>query len=1485
MLAQFVARCTAATVSCPAAIFYDSTSAAAVSEGRLPLRNIGPLQAAATSVSAYLRLCGRPVVSAHVPSHEGNEGNELADSLAKAHLTLTMPSISDPVHELVDSILGFDLDWLWVRAPRTSALPGLDEHGDAYPVCGRPLCPSPTLTAYTPPAATGRDHTLPLALRVATYNTLSLKTALQKRCLHAAMWRYGLSVLALQETKVSDPQVQLLDGVLRIAGPCTAGAEGVQLWFRVAGQGLPWTRNDFSMRFATERLLEVMVSLPGAKIVFFAGHAHPSTATAAQITEFWHLVRSRLQALPTGASPVLFFDANARFSEQEGALSPVNENAVWWLRVLHDFQLMHTGIRDSQGQFLRTWLSPTGQPACLDYVACPALWAEGMMHVRTADFLDQHAGIDHFPLLADLSVCLQHRPAARPYNIEAMHTPSGQEVIRGIMREAPQVDWGCNVDTHLQQLHAHFHSELARHFQDAEARPRHPAISPDTWYLLRQKRRVRRTHRRRRQWEERQLLYGLFQAWRHCNDDSGGDVQRRLARQVKAADQRVAMHGRTMRLLQADIKAAFQQDCANFVRRMWQDGRAQGPARFAHLVRSVTKSGRRYKPARLAITLRVDDDLVDDPSQVADIFARQFALNEHAQATTLEDLQMLRASRQPRGGSYMVEQLPSLTTLAAAFASQRSRRAPGISRLPADFYAADPLGSALVHAPLMLKALSRNQLPLLWGGCLSVPLLKPGKPAHDPQSYRSIALQEPAAKALHKACRPQLCRGFEEVTLEGLGGARPGIALNLPAHTVQAAMTHARSFNRSISLVFLDGVAAFYATSRHTLFPHSRCQFEDYLLRGPYEPALVHRFLSHLPPTGALAQAELPDATAAWLQTSMDCTWFATSLGQANVQRTVKGTVPGAPLADILFQYVFRAAVATIAETLSLEGLAYSIQGEAGTLTAEPTSWLDDLTLIVQAAAASELVDATVRATRVAEQCLGMVGIQVNYAPNKTEAVMVWRGRGSRAARHRALVELAGHLPIAALDASRKSLRCVDAYTHLGTVRSYQAHARADIQRRAQLARALYQPLRTRVLRNPCLTVGERRTMLCATVLAAFTHGVGTWALDTDLDFGAFCKHYMMFVRGAVQPLFHVPCRRLADDWACAAVGVLLPREALAFARIRALSQVALRGSTFLRSILIQDRSWLQAVFEDLRMAQSCVPSAAVVDLLAAGPARVFRGWTLSTLQVGNWLRRCRQYCLDSRQQLQSRALAKAQLHQQIADAGCCYAKLLLPAARPMRVPCPDCGQSFSTEAACAAHRSRVHGVRALASFGFGTACQVCSREFWGAGRLREHLRRSSHCARVYEASDISEPAPARALHSCRLPPVPLIGPVPWWATMEPGGPIVTPQPPSSPPSIDFHQMFGQSQSRMDFPTFFSRLARVVEAGAGADFCEYLDDILSSHLDWQLASVVARAIVRRETGVIPCGSMAGYVPDDLGCVLIGPARAIQSLARRDLSML
>ena len=67
------------------------------------------------------------------------------------------------------------------------------------------------------------------------------------------------------------------------------------------------------------------------------------------------------------------------------------------------------------------------------------------------------------------------------------------------------------------------------------------------------------------------------------------------------------------------------------------------------------------------------------------VFARKFATSELASETTISDLHQKRSQSRPAQDKYIVEQPPSLATLAASFASLRPRR----SKLPADFYGAD----------------------------------------------------------------------------------------------------------------------------------------------------------------------------------------------------------------------------------------------------------------------------------------------------------------------------------------------------------------------------------------------------------------------------------------------------------------------------------------------------------------------------------------------------------------------------------------------------------------------------------------------------------------------------------------------------------------------------------------------------------------------------------------------------------------------------
>ncbi|CAE7348001.1 unnamed protein product [Symbiodinium sp. CCMP2592] len=687
-------------------------------------------------------------------------------------------------------------------------------------------------------------------------------------------------------------------------------------------------------------------------------------------------------------------------------LEPENLNAQCFDDLCATSGLWHTGITAADGSPLRTWRSPHGFPTCLDYFGVPESWQSGLSRLRTVDFLDLHAEIDHWPLVVDVEVsALPPPPRAKTPDTELMLTTEGRSVIHNIMQQVPPIPWAMDANDHLACLNSYFQRAIKQHFGVARSRPRCPYLTQDTWLLLAHRRHLRRTHRRRATLHLREVLHATFRAWAAAPRGSAADdFGARFAALRLRNDCWAFLHMRRMRGTSKKIRASFRTDAANFARENMRAARGAGPAELARLLRSVLKSGRAYKPPRVAVVLQGAEGEIWDEEEVAAKFSEHFGKAEQATPKQLAELandSLVVVPDQP----VPVEALPSLAHITRAFAGLKPRRASGISRISPAFYSSDPLGAALAHLPLLLKASLRGTVPCLWKGSVARPLAKPGKNPRSTTGYRSIALQEPAAKALQKAFRPEIARGFEAHTLASTGGARKGIPLTLPALTIQSHIQLAARRGVSASVIFLDGISAFYSVERLPLFSADRGALERALWALPVEQLVVQTFLQHLPPQGVLSALGVSRPSQHVLQQFLTDTWFTTFPTSPVVQSTQVGTVPGAPLADLLFQAIALAALQTIEELMRSERLAAAIHIGHNHVTAEPTTWLDDLALLVESSRPAELGAATARAASLAQQCLLLIGVRTNFEPGKTEALLVHRGRGSRAAKHAVFIE------------------------------------------------------------------------------------------------------------------------------------------------------------------------------------------------------------------------------------------------------------------------------------------------------------------------------------------------------------------------------------------------------------------------------------------------------------------------------------------------
>ena len=163
---------------------------------------------------------------------------------------------------------------------------------------------------------------------------------------------------------------------------------------------------------------------------------------------------------------------------------------------------------------------------------------------------------------------------------------------------------------------------------------------------------------------------------------------------------------------------------------------------------------------------------------------------------------------------------------------------------------------------------------------------------------------------------------------------------------------------------------------------------------------------------GALERAELPPAVVRFLRIAFCKTWFTVDAGSEQIYQTAKGTIPGSPLADLLFQFVASASLKCLKEHLDDIGVSAVVSVDGADVRAAPQSWLDDITLLLTSVDAACLPADIAAAMRLISQYMAVLGIDVNFAAGKTETVIGWHGKRSAAARHKTMVQDGGLISV-----------------------------------------------------------------------------------------------------------------------------------------------------------------------------------------------------------------------------------------------------------------------------------------------------------------------------------------------------------------------------------------------------------------------------------------------------------------------------------------
>ena len=977
------------------------------------------------------------------------------------------------------------------------------------------------------------------------------------------------------------------------------------------------------------------------------------------------------------------------------------------------------------------------------------------MTLPTPDLQDLHSGRDHDPVALELKVTCQstRQQDSLHVDVAALSTAQGQAVARRALESVPTIPLSVDSTHHVDLVHRHLHAQL-RDLPPAPLRARNPALTSATIELVRRKRHMQRCLAAVRKRSKNLVLWALFniKVWRDGDRSARGDAVR--IRNMR----RLELHRLDMfRQARQALTQAMQQDKADFTRRAYHQAREAGPREFAFKLRAVLRTGRRFRAPPLVPVLRVDGVAKVGRPAVLDAFTEHFAAPERASPV---DLQQLSATNVRRGPAIQLEgeRIPSLVQLAGSFAKLKSGKAPGISRLPSELFKLAPCTSARIFWPVMMKSIIRDPFPMQWRGGAAVAVPKPGKASDELQGFRSVLLLEPTAKAVQTAYRPMLHDVFMRLRTNVHYGGIAGAPISLPAACAKAHFLHLDKAKKCGGAVFVDCKAAYYSVAREVLTATPEQIADDSWTRSRAslffdEASQQDAFIRALRAHNAPGELQNFPELAAILRGQLANTWFTGRTDSDVAMRAESGTVPGSPVADLLFGVVFQKFLARV-NALLAEGhwAAFVDFTNAGEDPPSTPTWADDVCVLFQVERADLLEGALQAILTAVVQAMKYQGLQANLGPGKTEAVLVAHGPQSRAVRRRLLAADEPQVEFVCED-TRCSVRLVPSYTHLGCVIQADASDLPAIQYREAQAQAMYGPLRKKLLNNQYLSEKEKLLLLKSRVITSYMHGAGLHALRTQREQEKFADVVARFHRGAFRPIVGVSSQGYSNLEIASILGLALPEELLAVARARALADLSRAKLLPVLRCFEADGHWWKLACEAAKVVGILPSSAtALTDVVNGLPsARI--------VSVA-----CRRYL---RRQCNARSFDRAQLvpRDEPADVQ------VLAANGPL-LPwrCTICHMGFQGKRQLSVHLSRHHGCRpAHVQSAFGTTCQQCLTEFWTLRRLTEHLRQAPRCRTVYIASDIEADCPASTARTLAWQPaVRISGPRPWWATLQP---------------------------------------------------------------------------------------------------------------------
>ena len=1283
----------------------------------------------------------------HVKGHAHFAWNELADSIAvqaMKHRLESVGNVMPDMHQLASNV--HDLKWVWMQDSTDSmskCFPVLvDEQAVSF---GHSLQRVSIPTEDTSPPI----ETVQVSLTALTANVLALDTKehempvgrsnAQRTIRLDQQWNdLQCHIAGLQEARTPAGQFQSENYIIVSSGAdySHTATHGCELWIhktlRLAqtqtSQGIKLANSKIVVQHASPRRLFVQLEQEAFQLNAVVLHA-PCKKVGAdpdhECDQWWDETAALFHNLVGNQQALVLVDANAPLATCESAHIGL-AGAEKMNPAGHAFEtfIMSTGLFAPttmtwchHGQHA-TWTHPKGAKCRRDYI----LVTESLygMTLRTEVLTDHDTTFSHEDHLPVAIVCKGLLPLAPPkknwkWDFDKMKDPEVCRQFQEALSTLPLPVWNIHVDDHCALYEKQLLQIGQQFFQKSGKSKSKPPLQQTTIDAIQLKR----------------SCLNLGRVTGEIRQEDFRKELKELEKQIK-------------KLVYADIRAFYDTMLSD----LEQDSQiGDFRAVYKALTRFGSKKSKQASKGRpLPLLEKADGTFAKSFQEFQEVWLQQFAEVEAGEPVAWDTLcQQNRRGLGIPAGEHDPQIFPDEMNLCNAISRLKRGKVPGPNQIPTDLMRAGQPVIARHLTALMMKSAGHSKEPITWRGGFVTPLYKRG-PMAKPSSYRSIFLSDVTAKLYHSAIREHLLTAWQDAMTHQQLGGRPNCGTDSAHHWVQAHNQWTTFHKLGAGYVFFDLKSAFYTVIRQTLtdLPDDDNSVFTALVRLGIRPDEVHRMLQQ---AGDRSATQGISRHASKIVKDLMSNTYFKMRHTDTVVRTHRGTRPGDPIADLLFNMCMRLILEDVVQLVSQRSDAewigdtkecsdFSQSRPLPPLAYFDVSYVDDMVFALHGSTNSEVECLAKIVVESVCQSAARRGLMVNFDPGKTEMIWNIRGPGTRQTKCQ-LAQQSQKLCWNGDEGQSFELRIVPAYKHLGTWLQTGGKHGKEIKSRQAAATSSWGPLTRSFYAKKQVAQSTKVKVFQSLSLSRHTYNAHTWCGVTQTQLQQWQNTIRKPLASIVRPrLQGLPHFKFDVETLAGLAHMLTPLDMLHVSRLRYLKRMLTNCSETLWNMIWDARgmqeSWVDHCRDSFAWLCKYCPTQ-----LAVNQESDFNEWVVAIMLDNCWrgkIKAAVRSCTDFRHENAKQQVWQVKFEETLAQTG-----VQSQAAQLSQVDstwqCDLCHQEFASKCALSMHAHKVHGYRMLLRYyALGDTCHACNKLYHCRARFRTHLATSHKCLHVLQA-------------------------------------------------------------------------------------------------------------------------------------------------------